>query len=100
MLLLRVHPSPIAYILASFPISQNIRAMSVKIYCAKCNALLYKYHKKGSGHLIKCYKDRIVQDFTRGDLNCPECGGQFAREAMIHGKPANKIIQGKVFVRR
>jgi len=69
----------------------------IKIYCNKCKNLLYKYQKDSPGHLIKCYKHKIVKDFTKGDLKCPNCGEQFAREAMIHGKPANKIIQGKVF---
>jgi len=72
----------------------------IKIYCSKCQTLLYEYLKEGSGHLVKCYKDRIPKDFTNGDLKCPKCGGKFARETMIHGKPANKIIQGKVFVRK
>lgn len=73
---------------------------TIKIYCQNCNTLLYKYHKQGSGHLVKCYKDRIIKDYTNGDLKCPECGQLFARETMIHGKPANKIIQGKVFVKK
>lgn len=70
-----------------------------KIYCAKCGTLLYKYHKAGAGHLIKCYKKRIKEDYTNGDLKCPNCGTQFARKRMIHGLPANKIIQGKVYVK-
>jgi len=50
-----------------------------------------------AGHLVKCYKERIVKDYTKGDLKCPSCGEDFAREAMYHGMPANKIIQGKVY---
>jgi len=78
------------------------KAMShiIKVYCAQCRTLLYKYQKEGQGHLIKCYKERIVKDFTKGDLSCPRCQGLFAREAMIHGKPSHKIIQGKVFVKK
>ena len=72
----------------------------IKVYCAQCRAPLYKYQKEGSGHLVKCYHDKIVKDFTKGDLRCPQCQEPFAREAMIHGKPANKIIQGKVFVKK
>ena len=72
----------------------------IKIYCAQCRTLLYKYQKEGSGHLVKCYKDKIMKDFTKGDLRCPQCEGTFARETMIHGKPAHKIIQGKVFVKK
>lgn len=72
----------------------------IKIHCAQCRTLLYKYQKEGSGHLVKCYKEKIVKDFTKGDLRCPRCEGTFARKAMIHGKPAHKIIQGKVFVKK
>ena len=71
----------------------------IKIYCSKCNSLLYEYHKAGRGLLVKCYKDRIKEDYTHGDLRCPKCGTDFARERMIHGKPAHKIIQGKVYVK-
>lgn len=69
----------------------------IKIYCAKCRTLLYYYEKDIQGHLVKCYKDKILEDYTKGDLKCPNCGLQFAREAIIHNRPANKIIQGKVY---
>jgi hypothetical protein len=71
----------------------------IKIYCSQCKILLYKYQKGGSGRLVKCYTEKIVKDFTNGDLKCPQCEQPFAREAMIRGKPAHKIIQGKVFVK-
>ncbi|DBA75376.1 TPA: hypothetical protein ACH3X1_010642 [Trebouxia sp. C0004] len=48
----------------------------------------------GKGSLVKCFVERIVEDATAGDLKCPECGTEFARPAMIRGKPANKIIGG------
>lgn len=69
----------------------------IKIYCSNCNAHLYDYDKDQRGQLIKCYKDMIVHDFTRGDLKCPECGKEFARDWMAHGCPANKIIQGRTY---
>ena len=78
---------------------KNTRGRVIKVCCANCETMLYKYFKAGPGHLVKCYKGRIVKDFTNGDLKCPKCGKLFARETMIHGKPANKIIQGKVFRR-
>ncbi|MEI6267143.1 MAG: hypothetical protein WCP14_04630 [bacterium] len=71
----------------------------IKIYCAHCNFLLYTYNKDIRGHLIKCYKDMIVEDYTLKDLNCPSCGQEFAREAIYHNRAANKIIQGKVFTK-
>ena len=79
---------------------KKIKGRVIGVYCADCKNLLYKYFKAGPGHLVKCYKHRILIDYTNGDLKCPKCGKQFAREAMIHGKPANKIIQGKVFVKK
>ncbi|KAA6422001.1 MAG: hypothetical protein FRX49_08019, partial [Trebouxia sp. A1-2] len=69
---------------------------TVKVYCARCQEQLYKYKKGGKGSLVKCFVERIVEDATAGDLKCPECGTEFARPAMIRGKPANKIIGGKV----
>ncbi len=76
-----------------------VKGKIIRVYCAKCKALLYKYWKDKSGHLLKCYKERIVKDFTNKDLKCPNCKQQFARNVVIHNKPANKIIQGSVFVR-
>lgn len=79
---------------------KKIRGRVIEVYCADCKNLLYRYFKAGSGHLVKCYKHRILRDYTNGDLKCPKCKKQFAREAIIRGKPANKIIQGKVFVKK
>jgi len=76
------------------------RARTIRLYCANCNQLLYKYRKGGPGRLVKCFVDGIVEDKTRGDLCCPGCGQEFARETMVYGRPAHKIIQGKVTVRR
>jgi len=81
-------------------IKLNMQGQIIKIYCSGCNELLYRYWKAIPGHLLKCYKDRILEDFTRGDLKCPKCNELFARDAIIHNKPANKIIQGKVFVKK
>lgn len=67
--------------------------------CAACGFYLYKYQKGGGGKLVKCFKDKIVQDNTEGDLRCPSCKQAFARETMVYGRPANKIIQGKVTVK-
>jgi len=69
---------------------------TVQIYCAKCKGQLYKYRKGGKGALVKCFKSRIVEDYTREEGVCPSCGGQFARSAMIRGEPSLKIIGGKV----
>ncbi len=72
---------------------------TISIFCAACKALLYKYRKGGRGGLVKCRPDRIAEDHTDGDLKCPKCGQAFARHRMMGGKPAHKIIQGKVYTR-
>jgi len=72
---------------------------TIGIHCAGCRTLLYRYRKGGTGALVKCFVERIVEDRTAGDLHCPRCGQQFARERMMAGQPAHKIIQGKVFTR-
>jgi len=72
---------------------------TIRVVCAKCQTVLYKYKKEGGGELIKCYVSNILEDYTKGDLCCPKCGQQFARKAMVHGRPAHKIINGKVTVR-
>lgn len=71
-------------------------AKTVDIFCAKCRANLFKYRKGGKGALIKCFKERIVEDYTSTSCLCPECSGEFAREILIRGTPAFKIIGGKV----
>lgn len=75
------------------------KTYTIAVHCAKCNSQLYRYKKEGAGTLIKCYTDMIMEDYTKGDLKCHKCGQKFARYAIIHNRPANKIIRGKVFVK-
>ncbi|HCM1077800.1 TPA: hypothetical protein N2859_000157 [Vibrio parahaemolyticus] len=69
---------------------------TVEIYCAKCKAQLYKYRKGGKGALVKCFKERIVEDYTQTPCFCPSCGQEFARGTLVRGTPAFKMIGGKV----
>ena len=69
--------------------------------------------------LIKCYIERICEDSAGllasraalaeagasgeagaagagGEWQCPECQATFARNALIHGRPALKLVGGKV----
>lgn len=69
---------------------------TVQIYCAKCKFQLFKYRKGGKGALVKCFKERIVEDYTLEEGICPSCQKQFARDALIRGSPALKIVGGKV----
>ncbi|HHG3336143.1 hypothetical protein [Vibrio parahaemolyticus] len=69
---------------------------TVEIYCAKCKAQLYKYRKGGKGALVKCFKERIVEDYTQTPCFCTSCGQEFARDTLVRGTPAFKMIGGKV----
>ncbi len=86
------------------PVGQEVHPVAIDrrtiaIYCSRCRALLYRYYKGGNGGLVKCLVERIAEDHTRGDCRCPECGQEFARVRLMEGKPAHKIIQGKVYTR-
>lgn len=72
---------------------------TISIECRRCGALLYRYRKGGTGGLVKCFVDLIVEDRTKGDLHCQGCGQEFARPWQIGGRAAHKIVQGKVVTR-
>ncbi|ADN77378.1 conserved hypothetical protein [Ferrimonas balearica DSM 9799] len=72
---------------------------TVAISCARCRAPLYRYRKGGKGALVKCFKERIVEDHTTEPGHCPGCGLEFARDTLVRGTPAFKIIGGKVMVK-
>ena len=86
-----------------------------------CGARLFRYKKKNGmkSSLIKCYIERICEDSAGllasraalaeagasgeagaagagGEWHCPECQTTFARNALIHGRPALKLVGGKV----
>ncbi|MGF1680054.1 hypothetical protein L4D09_08635 [Photobacterium makurazakiensis] len=69
---------------------------TVDVYCAGCKTPLYKYRKGGKGALVKCFKERIVKDFTTDAGTCPQCQKVFARDTLVRGAPAFKMIGGKV----
>ncbi|MDO6705645.1 hypothetical protein [Photobacterium sp. 1_MG-2023] len=70
---------------------------TVEIYCSQCRTLLLKYRKGGKGALVKCFKERIVRDHTTTPCCCPGCEQVFARDTLVRGTPAFKIIGGKAF---
>jgi ribosomal protein S27E len=69
---------------------------TVDVSCAKCKTQLFKYRKGGKGALIKCFKERIVEDNAKVACTCPECGQVFARDTLVRGAPAFKMVGGKV----
>ena len=76
--------------------NKKLPEKAVDIYCAKCRTPLFRYRKGGKGALVKCFVERIVADYTEVTCQCPGCGISFARETLIRGVPAYKIIGGKV----
>ena len=70
----------------------------VDIKCTGCKAPLFRYAKgNGAGSkLVKIYDERIVKDYTEDQQHCPQCGAEFARRALVHGRVAFKVISGKV----
>ena len=77
---------------------------TVSVNCSKCQSRLFRYKKKNGtkSNLIKCYVERIVDDcfgLLENDAEewfCPNCQTKFARSATIHGRPALKLVGGKV----
>eukprot|EP00308_Calcidiscus_leptoporus_P026304 CAMPEP_0119378156 /NCGR_PEP_ID=MMETSP1334-20130426/47437_1 /TAXON_ID=127549 /ORGANISM="Calcidiscus leptoporus, Strain RCC1130" /LENGTH=131 /DNA_ID=CAMNT_0007397277 /DNA_START=54 /DNA_END=449 /DNA_ORIENTATION=+ len=91
--------------------SKKIEAFqTVSVRCVKCSELLFRYKKKNGlkSKLVKCYVERIVADPSglldqladrsgqAAEWRCPACATAFARDALIHGRPALKIVGGKV----
>ncbi|WJG09914.1 hypothetical protein [Aliiglaciecola sp. LCG003] len=72
---------------------------TVLISCLQCKTLLFKYRKGGKGALLKCFLERIVEDHTTTPCHCPGCKQEFARETLIRGTPAYKIIGGKIHMK-
>lgn len=76
--------------------NKKLPTKSVDIFCAKCGCKLYRYRKGGKGSLVKCFRERITQDYTTAVGVCPECNTIFGREMLIRGAPSIKMIGGKV----
>ncbi len=93
---------------------------TVAVNCNSCRHRLFRYKKKNGtkSNLIKCYVERIVHSQEESDdsetdtleqqlskfeelsandhkWSCPKCGTNFARSALIHGRPALKLVGGK-----
>jgi hypothetical protein len=74
----------------------------IKVDC-RCGQRLFKYYKAGRGRLIKCYMDKIREDYV-GVIDlprearpvCPNCGKVLGIIRLVRGRPALKINQGTV----
>jgi hypothetical protein len=109
------HPSPRSPLAAQPKRGHAVENyQTVSVLCQTCGGKLFRYKKKNGtkSSLVKCYQERIVEDCanvlqlqeTSGQTfeeysehwECPSCQTHFARSAMIHGRPALKLIGGKV----
>ena len=75
----------------------------VDVVC-KCGNKLFRYQKRGTGRLIKCFVSKIFADHislpkklpTGSAINCPKCGERVGAVQMIHGQVAVKLNQGQI----
>ncbi len=74
----------------------------VEIEC-KCGNLLFRYFKAGKGKIIKCFVNRMENDFvglqgsaTYSKPLCPKCGKELGIMMMIRGEIALKLNQGTI----
>ena len=71
----------------------SIPADSLLFVLVPCD-LLCAYSVSDPNGLIDSWEDRAVE------LECPSCQSKFARDAQIHGRPALKMVGGKVRMRK
>jgi len=74
----------------------------ITIEC-KCGRKLFRYFKAGKGRIIKCFIDRMADDYvglqnaeTFSKPICPQCGKDLGIIMMIRGNPALKLNQGTI----
>ena len=69
------------------------RSRIIYIRCDKCKSKIFKYKKVGRGHILKCYKKRILEDnavYKESIVLC-QCGneigvdkGRFIKMNVVH----------------
>ena len=74
----------------------------VNIEC-KCGFLLFRYFKAGKGKIIKCFINRMENDFVGLENKptfckplCPNCHKEIGIIMMIAGEVAIKLNQGTI----
>jgi len=45
----------------------------ITVKCAKCKRKIFKYQKIGKGRLWRCWKERIIEDYSIRDGNQIKC---------------------------
>ena len=47
------------------------------IKCSACKSKIFKYKKVSKGRILKCYKERIMRDYSKHEsdkIKCKMCG--------------------------
>jgi len=60
----------------------TMRRRNLEIKCSECGKLIFNYVKYGDGNLVKCHKDRIIEDHSEKDgkkVKC-SCGNVIGRD--------------------
>jgi len=70
----------------------------ITIKCAKCNRKIFKYLKVGKGRILRCYKSRIIKDYSireKNEVRC-HCGNLIGidEEKWIKMKQSSFIYSG------
>ncbi len=68
-------------------------ARIIIVRCSRCRAKIFRYLKVGSGKLWHCWKNRILDDYSKrqGDrVLCPKCGSLIG----IEKKNYVKLVKG------
>jgi len=69
----------------------------LKIKCARCKAKIMKYHKIGYGRVLRCYFQRIKENYgleKEKELQCPSCGNAIGERRRGHYRMYQKEFTG------
>lgn len=72
----------------------------IVVKCSRCKTKIFKYRKIGKGHLLRCWKSRIVKDYSVRDgykVKC-QCGNLIGIDEVkwIKMKQSSFIFHGTI----
>ncbi len=70
----------------------------IQLKCSKCKTKLLKYKKIGKGHLLKCIKSRIINNYMIKNLNnyyCSKCNNKIGIDKGVYIKMIKKSFTEK-----
>lgn len=71
----------------------------ITIKCSACKSKIFKYRKIGKGRILRCYKKRIMRDYSKHEndkIKCKKCGKVIGidRGSLIRMKQSAFITSG------